>query len=587
MTLGNINTQIKPAPAPPQTPDRINALKATYLADMKNKWQRYAYINGSVQPANDVSVRIGVNGRDVCTTVPDTVNGQFGYDRRTVFLEDSTEHIIILPAINGDINIYNIVRSYILNFPTPKNTVFIFAPGLLASPINEEQVKINKQIFYDILDLRYNIKLTIYMLTEVTGRTIKIGCSLSDGTNEPLLNMCEPTYILYTYKRLLDKKPINGILFSAAAENEGSVLPKSSILTKLDPGDIYNYGYITDSISYPVATDIQSSIISTGTYPYRVIRLYAPTPIIEYSTDDSANAMSYYDNGDIPDVVVYNMRNIPSTTPLHDSIYPDRFHAFSNTVAGNIADVPVQLGTEIYDIRSPSSAVLDNWLNQRYTPREADYLNDLNLRPAMMLQIFGVDWPKQVSQMLTYITQTKCFSDNSLSNDQCKGLEEIINKVLTYFVQNELDVAGMVEKEERQAKAMRQSIADETLNASVNKERDMKKLLSDLGVSQYEYDNYVKDPLQSGILFKLPEDHNSSLPPTTMLTDSKKIDLYKGNMAYLIVKATSKLKGTIIWGYIGSTKGDTDASKQDIMKKCGILEEAYTGYVYDYFGKKP
>jgi hypothetical protein len=548
-------------------------LTKRYLTDMKtNRWKRYTHLNGTVTEANDTPKRMGENDRDsICANPATVADGQGGYDRCAVFLNESTEKIIVIPPINGNIELYNRFKSYILTFTNPKNIVFIFSPGLF----HQTEVEQNRQIFYDILSLKYPDvnpqtpplpAYNIYMLTDYTTNSISIGCTLSPSGI--LLNLCEPTYILYTYKRLLNDTPINGVIFTAAAQNEND-LPISSNLTKLDPWGLYKHnGTSKGSIAFPVNTSTASPMLSNGKYPYRVIDLYSS---VEYETNDYDNNIPYTKDTSI--AVVYNLRNIPPIQAQKESLYPDRFKAYGQTAVGNLPDKPIQLGLEIFDIRNPTDAVIDDWKNQRFTQSEADYLNSLNLRPIIMEQLFPGMAGDTLEKILYSVVATGCFSDTSLPNQKCKELEQIIGKIMNHFIQNELDIAGMPQNEEREA-------ANRSRLWAQRAQEEVDTMMTDLGVTSESLANYTKNPFDQGKLSYWPENDDTRAKGLNQLIEPALMTLYNGNKWIVKVKAKQRNNSKVKFGYIGTKKDKREEAVRELNGKLAELS-SYSGFEFD------
>jgi hypothetical protein len=169
---------------------------------------------------------------------------------------------------------------------------------------------------------------------------------------------------------------------------------------------------------------------------------------------------------------------------------------------------------------------------------------------------------------------TKCFSDTSLTKKDCKDLEVIINKIMRYFVQNELDIAGMVTKEEEQATELREQLAAQAAD-------EAGKVISDLGVSAEDLTNYKKNPFEDKILYNWTTVNNGDYNALVQNIGDDVIDQFNGNIWVLKVKVTEKKNNKVRWAYIGSKKLTNQEAMRDINNKRDQLK-TYTGYTYQY-----
>jgi DNA-directed RNA polymerase subunit H (RpoH/RPB5) len=110
----------------------------------------------------------------------------------------------------------------------------------------------------------------------------------------------------------------------------------------------------------------------------------------------------------------------------------------------------IPLGTRTYLLRHPrTQLVVDDWNNLIFTEDEADFLNDMKLRPDMLAEIHGEDtWANTLSTHMGTIVRSKCFSDNRLVlHSDCQQTERFIAGVMEYYMTNDLRLKAIDDRE--------------------------------------------------------------------------------------------------------------------------------------------
>jgi hypothetical protein len=134
-----------------------------------------------------------------------------------------------------------------------------------------------------------------------------------------------------------------------------------------------------------------------------------------------------------------------------------------------VSYTPVPLGSVEYSLRHPRTPeVVEDWKNLIFTQEEADFLNDLNLRPHILADIYSstpdVDWKSELAKNMATIVRSKCFKDPRLVlHSDCQVSNTFIQKVLDYYVENDARITSL-EFDEEQAELISSRIIQKITN---------------------------------------------------------------------------------------------------------------------------
>jgi len=381
---------------------------------------------------------------------PSKVLGQTGSDRLCVILPSSTKEIKVFPAINGDIEKFKKYISLAFNADNTankdENISYIFTCPFFDSSNTTTNATLFRY-FVQIKNLLDDTTSRLYILTQYSTEHIiasrmvtqKLTADINDKT--PIYPLLEPTYIMYPYAINIialdnndapypgiDPDKRRGILFSAAGVGE-PVLPASDssmegpinvILKSLDP---------VVGIAYK--PDITKEDPKLSSLDFRLINV----------------------KDDIRPSVYYRYTKVPSTNRAISKL--DNFSSiFLENEDAYTEDVPlvsIELGTQVFALRTPLPRVKEDWMNTIFTDQEAFFLNTLNINPTRMSNLFKEGWKKTLTRNLTTICRSKCFTDNKvILHAECQETREFTAKIFEDFVKNAEDIVDL-EKNQMQA----------------------------------------------------------------------------------------------------------------------------------------
>jgi hypothetical protein len=390
-------------------------------------------------------------------------------------------------------------------FEIKKGTVIVFTAPFYR-PIEDDEGKSGKLNFILLsffLDIQRTNLGKVFVLSDSTSENFSIGTYLhtvrgSPSANHTLINMLEPSYILYPYRR----STMEGILLSSTRVPEPNYPPPKSLrATTLD--DLYSnriFGKVATLVSKPnleagdaysngyfvVRSDAAAGSLSVPDEHLHAKDVCKGAPVLESNYDLTLKMQELH-----PDRSMQLVQAVLGTTaqPTYEDVFlvfrllpkadyiplcleasakrdpvakeKDKFvggpEAFTNPDI--VTFVKAEVNGDIFRIRSPVEEVKADWLNELYTDEEARFLNSLNLRPVMLEAIFpSINdqpmWQKRVAGFLENIAFSKCFSDDSLMlRRECMTTRDFINKVYFYFIDNSLraDTLREFEKAKEQA----------------------------------------------------------------------------------------------------------------------------------------
>jgi len=189
-----------------------------------------------------------------------------------------------------------------------------------------------------------------------------------------------------------------------------------------------------------------------------------------------------------------------------------------------------------------------------------------------MEQLFPGSEGDTLEKILYSVVVTGCFSDTSLPNQKCKELEEIIAKIMNHFVQNELDIAGMPQNEEREATNRSRLWAQRA-------QEEVDTMMTDLGVTSDSLANYTKNPFDQGKLSYWPENNDSRPTGLHKLIEDALVSLFNGNKWIVKVEVKQRNNSKKQFGYVGSKKEDRAAASSELNVKLRELG-SYSGFEF-------
>lgn len=423
----------------------LNIAVNEYIKSQKNLW-KYHSSSGA-----DLAVAPVVISSDICSRLNyesiDGNKGLTGYDRLSIILPKETQNIIILPPCYGNLITYGKCAEYISN-NSDSNTVFIFSPPFYSREHSESDD--NRTIFYNFIAMKKLLEenglASVYILSEYTNVTVDMACVLTMETinkEVPLLPMLQPTYIIYPYTLKIDGDSVSGILFSAAAQDEVT-LPESNITSKYGLIDTCENSVVGGHI-FPPNTSKNDVRLTESRIPYRQYRFFSTGPEDILNTDEERVTMIKVGQTIVPEPI-----DTEQSGGNPDS--NKKFVAGKNLFLNGVSYTSVPLGANQYSLRHPTKDVITDWKKQRFTASEAQFLNDLNLRPYILEEIYknnkDTNWKNDLAENMSVIVRSKCFNDSRLVlHSDCQASQKFITDILDYFIKNEKRILSLEDDE--------------------------------------------------------------------------------------------------------------------------------------------
>ena len=326
----------------------------------------------------------------------------------------TTKNIIVFEPVNGNVDVFLKCKKYADECGLKDKTI-IFSP-----PFFNYGRKDLPNLFAHFLDFKMQAPGNIFILTEHTAANKLVGCILTEGTNEVLLNMFEPSYIILPTMCKIDDKEYSGVIFSGSATGES---PVPAVKSK-------RYASMSSFLSMEDHADILVFPCDTAKTDERLSTLFN---IKTYIGNKPSTKLYTFDSDDIPEMLNYTMFQ-PSVDAITDGI-------LLKEISGKLIRKPVSIEVQ-------SDPVKKDWLAGKFIQDEADYLNSLNIRPDMLRSIFGDAWLTDLANFLDNMVGSNCFSDISITTEaKCSTSANFVEKIFEYFMLHDDRIAALEEEE--------------------------------------------------------------------------------------------------------------------------------------------
>jgi hypothetical protein len=346
--------------------------------------------------------------------VVDGTKGDSLFDRLAFIMPKTIENMVVFEPVKGNAMILSKCLKYINDngYRNDPNTAIIFSP-----PFLDPTGKDNLLIFSNFLKLKQDSGCHIYLLAEHTVANIISGYTFVEYNKvfKYFINMLEPSYIVYPYKVNFNNEQRDGIVFSAAAENEVAV-PTAANSASIGDFILSNSG--SGSFAFKANVRVMDTIADN----YEIYRFIGKNSYILTNN-----------------VIVISMQG-------DKSIDDGSFSFLSSDKAVEADTIDIHLNTG-YKIRVPgaNNGVTNDWFQLYFTTSEADLLNDLNLNPTILSKIFGeYDWKVKMVKFMVNIAVSGCFSDTKILNDaDCDDASKFVDKVMEYHLSHDQRVKSL------------------------------------------------------------------------------------------------------------------------------------------------
>jgi hypothetical protein len=578
------------------------------LTQRDTLWKRY-------NPTEPNAVeRPPILATDNCATPSsgrlDDEKGEGGFDRLAMVLPKATAEILLFPPVRSSRRAFYACLEYLkeikmmdasgnMEGPVAKGSVvggakkmIVFAPPffLLDARNIPGYLESNKKLIAHFMKLKAQYP-HMYILTQSSHMNKMIGnCMASAASSAPLLNMLEPTYIVYPYARVQEEldpddplkvvnKAVGGIVFSAAGANE-VILPASNNIGRASPSVYIQKGQ-QGGLAYPPNTKKEDKEINPF-YNSLKLRFYGEGAETMLSTE-------------VRQFIVQ-----PSPKDAADGEVDDKIDIFKAADEANLAlddmiYTRVPLDGRIYSFRAPGApGVVNDWKAGRFTTDEAEFLNQLQLRPKLLVEIFqedgGLEVFQRLARFLENMARGRCFTDERLlTASECQESRDFVNRVYNYYLMHDTRLKELKEEEEaarRRAARLRIQSAEGRMRSAEQAERETIKQLQDektnilakakmvgIDVSKDESE-YNKDPSAVGGPVE-------RLGLETLLVDPTGVvggEPGKPPEYIMQVIVFKRKTADYYLGRVKFTATDTEDKRQKAIDALKALNKAYPGY---------
>ena len=516
-------------------------------------------------------LKIGANGGNIDK---DTAYlGQGGFDRLSYIVPENINGIFLMPPVNGDLDVFMKCFNIIIDgFYNKKEHLIMFSPPFYtyySTENDKTKAPNNKQLLHSFLKLKGMVQSTLVILTEYTRGSIHTDVNNTNANiNNTFITKLEPTYVILQRAVQIEKEKLQGIIFSAAAEDE-PILPTSSsvsVLGAIAAAEAGNRG----GVCFPPNLKAEDKLLKGKTYPYKFVRFFVNTRTMLDKVDTSKGDTIAYFIGE-KEIDLFEANKASKTFSSSPAAYSSSDVTLSS----------IPLGTRTYLLRHPrTQLVVDDWNNLIFTEDEADFLNDMKLRPDMLAEIHGKDtWAKILSTHMGTIVRSKCFSDNRLVlHSDCQQTERFIAGVMEYYMTNDLRLKAIDDRE--------LAAGDRDIEIRLDRVRDKKgtESLMPKGVTPVEW---AKDPFKganapltltphsdnitSGITFKAQNDCGQILHTRIIAVHAKEL---------LDGETSDILRRTGVLSVEGNDGDTVDLAKRALQGKYDLMQNTYPRFLF-------
>jgi len=412
------------------------------------------------------------------------------YTRMAYVLPVDTINCIVLPPMRGNLTqficaLQTLDDMGLLTLESDgsmtikSGTVVVCSAPFYSSKPTEQQIKANFVLLSLFLDLKRVNSKKFFVLSESTSEEYSVGAVFhsvrNTGIKEPHINMLEPSYILYPYRRGI----LEGLLVSSSTPIEPANLPTdskgNSPLTQIYKNNLY--GTATTQIYKPNLQLEGASkyfVVRSTSEPMKIPNIkISQCGLANYSLPEMIDSLhpskkieiSYIEVGKYGQKlnVIVSFRLQASSNLYEPLCYAEKttVKELGNTFIGSpdavisptkVKILPYEMGGTLYQIRYSNTrdVVFSDWKRGIYTDNEANLLNRLQLKPSIMDKIFpqdfdefgvpiGIPWKDWVALFLSNITLNKSL----MTHREMMISRNFLERVYSYFskraLQKEID----------------------------------------------------------------------------------------------------------------------------------------------------
>jgi hypothetical protein len=467
-----------------------------YIGEMLLLWKRMNIHTGKTDEASKIITR------EKCVMPKkgpyDDKKGQPGFDRLTIILPKTVSTILVYPPVKGDPSIFQAILEHIneKRFHKQPDTVILFAPPFYSIDKDDD----NKNILANFLKFKLSEETDaiVHILTQHTDANKMIGCKLysqEDKPNKPLINMLEPTYVIYPFTRIVGDSMAGSILFTACSTNEVN-LPASN-MRQISSVSSYFSGGGRGSLAYPPDITKDDYFINKM-LPPSVYRFYGNRA----HTFDNNYIIMDLKGGDDTDYRMAFGESIDKFVGLDD----DRL-----SLDGIDTEI-VPISDMQYSVRKPTPEVRNDWSKMKFTMDEAELLNNLQITPSILnSEVFRGDGNGMLVKFLANLINSKCYTDKDLlTKEECSISEDFIDKIYSHLLENDTRIHEGIQatksiqlrQEENRKREEEAMLRAESAEGELERLKEANKIMkARFGLDDSVTDESLqKDPYEDGVL---------------------------------------------------------------------------------------
>lgn len=467
-----------------------------YIGEMLLLWKR---MNINTRKTDEASKIITREKCVIPTKGPyDDTKGQPGFDRLAIILPKTVSTILVYPPVKGDTSIFQSILEHIYEkrFHKQPDTVILFAPPFYS--IDKDDA--NKNILANFLKFKLSEETDaiVHILTQHTDANKMIGCKLysqEDKPNKPLVNMLEPTYVIYPFTRMVGDTMAGSILISGCSANEVN-LPASN-MRQISSVSSYFSGGGRGSLAYPPDITKEDYYINKM-MPPSVYRFYGNRA---HTFDNNFIIMNLKGQDDTEERMAFG-QDIDKFIGLDD----DRLSLDGiDTETVRILDMQ-------YSVRKPTPEVREDWSKLKFTMDEAELLNKLQITPSILnSEVFRGDGNGMLVKFLVNLINSKCYTDKDLlTREECSISEDFIDKVYSHLLENDtrIDMGIQATKSVQLRQEENRKRDEEAMSRVETAEEEVERLKKENKIMRARFglddsvtdESLLKDPYEDGVL---------------------------------------------------------------------------------------
>jgi hypothetical protein len=461
----NMLTSIKP-----QKIDKyVNEIKqraAGYMKESNTTWNALVYRNTGSQQAAP-SKPIIKEGTGIQLNL---------FSQLLYILPMNTAAIVVVPPINGDFKKFSSVYDTLklkgiledknpdpVFKQSPKIKIQQYTTIIFSSPFYGPNFIANESLLLAFLRMKAHSPRQVFALSDPTesGYAMAVQLTRKYSSSQVLLTMLEPSYIVYPHKR----GKVEGICIINASEGGIPPTADDKLYTQLK-----NYTTTTNMHRQKTAT-IVYKIKGGQSQVEGYLQILSDT---EGQTKMEAGEIT--PNGKSQDPTKLIRLQLQTAG---EKIAGKNTLLFVHSLEANddpreVKQRTIELNGNYYDVRIADpyhNNVFDNWVNKLYTQDEAKLLNEMNLRPYLLPNIFpATPWTEHLAHFLQNIGLSNCFTDETImTRRECQKSRDFISAVVEYYAKNAITSESIV-MIENQAKSEQETILQKQIETQLSRD---------------------------------------------------------------------------------------------------------------------